>query len=581
MTQTNGQGFQAAVVAEKFKTACVKFEQLLFQCKNAVAIRKKLHEDLRAYQENGILTVAFVGQYNAGKSTTISALTGQRDIRIDADIATDQTASYDWNSIKVIDTPGLFTDRSDHDEITYAAIAKADLLVFSLTYMLFDSTTVENFKKLAYEKGYRWKMMLLVNKMSAGAGEEEQKIANYRESLADALQPYSLKEFPVCFIDAKDHCEGVDEDDDFLVEISRFQTFVDELNQFVQRRASLARFDTPVRIALSCVDEAQTAFTRDSSGDSAFLELLTRLSRIVLREHDRLRTKVKSMTLKMSSAIAKEGSALAAEMGNNADFEQLVRQAEVNLRKHYEQVGDEMQVEIEAAVASIQIEVERVFQSDLTQAFVTRLNLNQTVSAQTVNAGNDSQRLKGQIDWLQQIGGEVGARLGKSATKDFATAGTGFLRSMNVAGSGLHKTVYAVGKFVGFKFQPWQAVGMAKGIGNAALLLGPALALFSVGAEIYSTHQEQEHEKAMANARREITSQFQKIAQDLELQIEAQLREFEAQAYGEVERKIGAARQQEETAIAVSNPGVRKLIEIRQEFESILTTIRQVITVAA
>ncbi|MHC5759567.1 GTPase [Nostoc sp.] len=100
------------------------------------------------------MTVAFVGQYNAGKSTTISALTGQRDIKIDSDIATDVTATYDWNSIKVIDTPGLFTDRQDHDEITYEAINKADLLVFNLTYMLFDLITIENFKKLAYEKGY-------------------------------------------------------------------------------------------------------------------------------------------------------------------------------------------------------------------------------------------------------------------------------------------------------------------------------------------------------------------------------------------------------------------------------------------
>ena len=51
-----------------------------------------------------------------------------------ADIATDKTSSYDWNGIKIIDTPGLFTDRQDHDAITYDAIDKADLLVFSLTY---------------------------------------------------------------------------------------------------------------------------------------------------------------------------------------------------------------------------------------------------------------------------------------------------------------------------------------------------------------------------------------------------------------------------------------------------------------
>jgi predicted GTPase len=63
-------------------------------------------------------------------------LLGDAIFHIDADIATDKTAPYDWNGIRVIDTPGLFTDRADHDEITYEAIAKADLLVFCLTYML-------------------------------------------------------------------------------------------------------------------------------------------------------------------------------------------------------------------------------------------------------------------------------------------------------------------------------------------------------------------------------------------------------------------------------------------------------------
>ncbi len=58
----------------------------------------------------------------------------------------------------------------------------------------------------------------------------------------------------------------------------------------------------------------------------------------------------------------------------------------------------------------------------------------------------------------------------------------GFLRSMDVVGSGLHQTVLGVGKFVGFKFKPWQAVGIAKNLGNAAKFLGPAMAIVSVGA---------------------------------------------------------------------------------------------------
>ena len=175
----NNPNFKAADVGASFQNTLVKFKSLLAQGNTAelTAIRQKVDDELKDYQEQGILGVAFVGQYSAGKSTIISGMTGRRDIRIDADIATDKTTNYDWNGIKLIDTPGLFTDRQDHDEITYEAINKSDLLVFCLTYMLFDSLTAENFKKLAYEKGYRWKMMLVINKMSDEAGEEEQKIA--------------------------------------------------------------------------------------------------------------------------------------------------------------------------------------------------------------------------------------------------------------------------------------------------------------------------------------------------------------------------------------------------------------------
>jgi GTP-binding protein EngB required for normal cell division len=572
MTQAN-QNFKAASVGSKFKSTCVKFDNLLAQgnTEELTAIRKKLREELKAHRENGILSVAFVGQYNAGKSTTISALTGRRDIRIDSDIATDKTASYDWNGIKVIDTPGLFTDRKDHDEITYEAINKADLLVFCLTYMLFDSVTVENFKKLAYEKGYRWKMMLVVNKMSDEAGEEAQKIANYRKSLAEALKPYSLDEFPVCFIDAKDYCEGVDEAEDFLLEVSRFPTFIEALNNFVERRGTLARYDTPIRIALGCVDDAQTSFTRNNNQDSTFLELLTRLSRTVRKERDRLRTKVQSIALEMSSAVAQEGTILASAVGTEQDFEILNKQTELNVQKHYEKAETKLQYAIDGAVEDIRQEVEEVLSGNLVKAFVACLDKSQNVTAKNPDSGMDVERIKGQVNFLKNIGETAGVKFTNLATRSFAnTAGQGFLRSMDVAGSGLHQGVVAVGKFVGFKFKPWQAVGVAKNIGNAAKFLGPVLAIASVAVDAYEMHKEQERERQMADARRDITSQFQVIAKDLENQIEIQLWDFDKLVYGEIEKQILTARQQEESAIASSNTSVKQLLEIRQEFELIL-----------
>jgi ethanolamine utilization protein EutP (predicted NTPase) len=580
----NNQTFKAADIGKRFTAACIQFDELLASANSPelTKTRHKLRDGMKEYKQQGTLTVAFIGQYSAGKSTIISALTGRRDIHIDTDIATDKTAPYDWNGIRVIDTPGLFTDRHDHDDITYEAIAKADLLVFCLTYMLFDTLTVENFKKLAYDKGYRWKMMLVINKMSAAAGEEDQKIASYRHSLATALKPYGLDEFPISFIDARDYCAGVDENADFLVEDSRFDSFITELNHFVERRASLAKFDTPVRIVLGCIDDAQIGFARNSNEDTAFLEVLSRISRRINQERERLRTRIKSITLDMSAAIANEGSHLASAVGE-ATFEELNKQSEINVRNHYEETGKALEREIEKAIQSIQHEVEAELQSNLTQAFIAQLNFNGDVAAKNATVKLKQQQVQGQVEWLQEIGQKVGAKIVKTATREtLKTAQTGqtFLRSADVVGSGLHWGVLKVGEIIGFKFKPWQAVGIAKNIGNAAMFLGPALAVFSVGMDLHAMHREREQERQMADIRRDIVSQFKAIAVDLEQQIEAQLREFESQVYGQLEKNIDEARQNTESAMAASHSELGQLAAIRRELEALIQEVQKIATPA-
>ncbi|AFY50506.1 putative GTPase [Nostoc sp. PCC 7524] len=572
--------FNAAEIANKFSEASRRFDNILVEAKHPelTAIRHKLHDETNKYRENGMMTVAFIGQYNAGKSTTISALTGKRDIKIDSDIATDKTTSYDWNGIKLIDTPGLFTDRKDHDDITYDAINKADLLVFSLTYMLFDSITVENFKKLAYEKGYRWKMMLLINKMSDEAGDEAQKIANYRQSLADALKPHSLDEFPVCFIDAKDYCEGIDQKEDFLIDISRFPTFIDALNNFVKSRATLARYDTPVRIILATLDEAQLSFTRNSNQDTAFLEVMARLSRTVRKERERLRIKFNSIALAMSSAISQEGIKLAYSVGTmtQEDFEKLNHQTELNVEKHYTDATEQLKNLVESAIKEISQEVEEVLQSNLVQTFITCLDNTERLSAKNVNNNISIEHLQNQVKSLQQIGELLGVHWEKFTAGRVAASGQGFLNASNVAGSNLHHVVYGVGKFIGVDFKPWQAVGIAKEFANFAMFLAPIIAVVGVLADFHAMQQEAERQEKMAEARREITSYFMSVAKSLENQIDSIFRDVDLQIYGEIDKQIFAARQHEENAIALSNTWVKQLTQIRQDFESILRYINQV-----
>jgi len=280
----------------------------------------------------------------------------------------------------------------------------------------------------------------------------------------------------------------------------------------------------------------------------------------------------------MSAAITAEGTKLASAVGE-ADSEQrnrLAEQAEENVRKHYEKAGGELETAIEQAIQSIQSEVEAEMQSDLTQAFIAQLNCDRKIQVETTQKGGNSQQIKQQVASLVQIAEKAGVKITTSATRNImGTTQTSerFLRSMDVAGSSLHQGVLQAGKAIGFKFKPWQAVGIAKNIGNAAKFLGPALAVVSIGLEAHTMYQEQQQEAEMAAVRNDITSQFQAIAVDLEQQIDTQLYGFESQVYGQIEKKVAEARKQTETAMSSSNADLKQLASIRQQLESILQEI--------
>ncbi|MHC5718331.1 MAG: LeoA/HP0731 family dynamin-like GTPase, partial [Nostoc sp.] len=127
-----------------------------------------------------------------------------------------------------------------------------------------------------------------------------------------------------------------------------------------------------------------------------------------------------------------------------------------------------------------------------------------------------------------------------------------------------------------FKFKPYGAVNIAKGIGNVAKVLGPIMAVGALAVDIHAKEQEKEQDKKIADARREITSQFIAMGKDLESQMEAHLREVEAQVYGETDKEIAEERRKEEDVIATSNIWVKQLAEIRKDFDLILQYITKI-----
>ena len=132
---------------------------------------------MKEVEDESRLKIAFVGQHNAGKSTIVSALTKDKSIKISSNVETDETASYEWNDVLLYDTPGLYAGvKSTHDASALEAIKKSDVLIFCITSSLFDDLMIENFVDLAYNKAYKRKIVLIVNKMSQLSNGDYQKI---------------------------------------------------------------------------------------------------------------------------------------------------------------------------------------------------------------------------------------------------------------------------------------------------------------------------------------------------------------------------------------------------------------------
>ena len=308
-----------------------------------------------------------------------------------------------------------------------------------------------------------------------------------------------------------------------------------------------------------------------------FFEILNRLSRQVKNERNRVKIKIQSIALQLAAAIAKEGIDLASCVGeiSSVDWEYKQKTVNLDVEKHYEKAGREIQAVFDEALEDIRREVEQVFKGNLVQAYIAYIEKSLDASVNHLHDGINIDALRDQFTKLNGIAELAGANILKNTSRGFLnTAGkTGFLRGMDVAGGGLHQAVLGVGKAVGFKFKPWQAVGMAKNIGNFAKMLGPIFAVGALGLDLLEVSKERKYEQDMADARRQITSQFQKLAKDLEHQVEIQFYEFDKQVYGDIEQRIADARKQNEEAIASSNVLMKQLITIRQEFEAVLKMI--------
>lgn len=280
----------------------------------------------------GAIKLVFVGQYSSGKSSIIKMLSGI-DTDIGAAITTQESKSYDWNGMEIIDTPGIHTKlRPDHDEIAYDEISHAALLVFVVTNEGFSDDIGKHFRKLAIEQKRASNMVLVVNKMDRTEGGNS--IAQQQILLPDirqVIEPYKPEGLYLSFLSTQSYEESLAEKDEKirqeLLEESGRDTFIKNLNDFVSAKKVTARLQRPL---YKLKDSLEKALGTSANIDAKTLDSTEELAKRLLRILDNAETdcmdKIEDLAQNCQIEIKKAGRE-AARFLDEARSEEDVKKA--------------------------------------------------------------------------------------------------------------------------------------------------------------------------------------------------------------------------------------------------------------
>lgn len=482
---------------QQLEQLILKTKKLLLQTANS-DLAQKMDAELQEVSERKYLRLAFVGQYSSGKSTIISALTGNKDILIDANIATDKTTEYRWNNIILMDTPGILAGKvEEHDEITKAALKECDLIFYVLTSQLFDDVIFKNFIDLSYNQHLADKMFIVVNKMNMEYGDYDQLVQNYKTSLQNTFKErgYDFSAFPVAFIDANDYLEGIKDGDNEFIQVSNLEKFINDLNSFVSSKGLIKKqFDTPVRIlqsyakdiAISEVDQNLAEFYRQFE------------QRLSISERE-LKRDVSDVLYSFETDAMAKVSNLSSGIGSLGEAEWKTQQEGLNkeLQQSINATSTMIEKVVEENYTDLLKEVENFGQRDTLIKYISNIDAKLNSTNISIEERNNLNYQKKVLDWLKSGAAKVG---------DMAPGVNGVFGGIsNASGSQLHNIVLNVGHFFGKNFRPWEAVRWASNIAKVAKFGIPVV---TAGIDIWMQLREDKKENERLQQIKESKNQF-------------------------------------------------------------------------
>ena len=486
-------------------------------------IIKEAKKELTILESKMKLEIAFIGQYSAGKSTIISALTNNNVIKIGQDVTTDRPKSYQWGNVQLVDTPGILAGSEEHDALSLRYMDRADLLVYVITVNGFDDVIGKNFRTLAFEQNRSPRMILLMNKISM---EPVYNKDNWVESIKPVIAPMSPQELGFTCIDAQDYIDGLLEidspDGDELIKLSNFHQFQNQLDKFIEDKGLIGRVITPLNIVQAYSNQIINQLTSETEEVAKLQELLRQKQFIIGESRKRLERVVLGEVHDLTTIIVKKGHEMVSLITPS------VKQDMLEIK------GDEISIEIDKLCFDTATKIEDLIEEELSHLLSEINELMESQLAKdlkgTLNTTFDfkvelkdirlNEKAKKAPEVFQRIGGllNTAGKNFKDWTVNSQKIGETGLKA--VAGSDAHKAVLDIGHFFHKKFKPYEAQKLALKIGKAGekitkfgKVLGGAQVVVAPLMAVYEERQESKYAESLREARLDTRDNFNSWAE--------------------------------------------------------------------
>ena len=439
-------------------------------------MRGRLAEVRDRLLTKGPLRLVLTGEWNAGKSSLINALTGA-DMKIDADVCTDVNASLDWQGLIIMDTPGIQAEGTgtEHDRLAREATIGADLVLFVITNELFNPRLADYLRFILDDSGLALasKTALVVNKIDRESNADETLLAEIQR----ALGPH--QQVPILFCAAGKLLESKSAPPELqqrFIGQSRMVALTMAIDQFVDDAGAFGRLATPLQVVAEVVDTLELNVVESPEAKNR-LELIRRQKVVLQGLQKRLLEIRKGWKQQAYSTVIRQSEFAVNQIGEfttSADlqglFESGMNQAVVDL----DQLHDGIRGDIDEAISEAQGKLDEIGASPLAQ----ELERAETARGELLGVGFEGARPDEH---------NIAGKLGQAATKPLKEGLDAAARNPEA----IRDAVYKVGKILGKKFRPWEAVKTGQTIANAAGAVAKALPFLAATLDLYMQYREE------------------------------------------------------------------------------------------